>query len=454
MRYWKTLRWVKLSNSGEPLKLMVPNYIRKAISGWINYSCMVISHKIDEKKMGNRGSKSDFSLSLPYLYSLLFKGRVRGTGSGQLKSVKEQRVDGSWCNNSKLMRLRCTLMGFERNYQIKIHSKQLNKSNFSTLNCKPGLNPWFITGFTDAEGCFSVSVKPDAKLKTKWRVSPLFIIQLHLKDLAILEEIKNTLSRHPFGEGDVGKIRKNGKNMCQYVVESFKDLQVIVDHFDKYTLITAKVSDYLIFKQCFEMIKQGEHLTEKGVLKIVSFKSSLNWGLSDNLKKAFPNVKPVNRPEYLFKGITEPFWVAGFTSGEGSFNLIIRAPETKKSSSVSLRFSLNLHIREKEVIKGLATFFKLYETKVYLVSDKTTYVKYSNIFILEKSVGLQISKISDIVNTIIPFFEKYHLVGIKSFDFADFKKVAYMVKNKEHLSPEGLNKILEIKSTMNQNRCW
>jgi hypothetical protein len=52
---------------------VVLNYRRKAISGWINNSCKVISHKIDEKKMGNRGSKSEYLLNF----------------------VKEQRVDGS-----------------------------------------------------------------------------------------------------------------------------------------------------------------------------------------------------------------------------------------------------------------------------------------------------------------------------------------------------------------------
>jgi len=56
--------FTKLSNSGNTLKLLIPNYIRKIISGWINYSCKVISHKINEKKMGNRGSKSALFLSL------------------------------------------------------------------------------------------------------------------------------------------------------------------------------------------------------------------------------------------------------------------------------------------------------------------------------------------------------------------------------------------------------
>jgi hypothetical protein len=110
MCFGKTLRRGKLSNSGDTLKLMVPSYSRKAISGWTNYPCTVISHEIDEKKMGNRGSKSE---------------PLRGC-------VKEQRADGSWCMKSLLMHLRCALTGFERNYQINIPSNHFNKVPFST----------------------------------------------------------------------------------------------------------------------------------------------------------------------------------------------------------------------------------------------------------------------------------------------------------------------------------
>jgi hypothetical protein len=89
---------------------MGPNYNRKIISGWSNYSGMVIRHKMNENEMGYRGSKSKSDKGF----------------------VKEQRVDGSWCFthtlNSDRAHLRYTLMGFERNYQIKILSKQLNRS--------------------------------------------------------------------------------------------------------------------------------------------------------------------------------------------------------------------------------------------------------------------------------------------------------------------------------------
>ena len=98
---------------------------------------MVTSHEMNENEMGYRGSKSNFLT----------------------KFVKEQRVDGSYCINSTQrlqsnlvgMQLRCTLMGFERNYQFKIPSNQLNKALFSTSIQDPKLNPWFVTGLTDAD---------------------------------------------------------------------------------------------------------------------------------------------------------------------------------------------------------------------------------------------------------------------------------------------------------------
>lgn len=115
----------KLSNSGEPLKPMVPSCSWKTMSGWSNYSEMVTSHrrtlrsalvqrqsraglKPGENEMGNRGSKSAKTKS-----KVLFSKWII------LKSmaVKEQRVYGSW-SIKQLMGLRCILKGYERNRGI------------------------------------------------------------------------------------------------------------------------------------------------------------------------------------------------------------------------------------------------------------------------------------------------------------------------------------------------
>ena len=64
----------------------------------------------------------------------------------------------------------------------------------------------------------------------------------------------------------------------------------------------------------------------------------------------------------------------------------------------------------------------------------------------------QVTSWNGITENIIPFFDKYPLQGAKSRDYADFKKVADIMKVKGHLSKDGLDQILKIKSGMNKVR--
>lgn len=126
-----SLLCLKLSNSGDILKLLIPNYIWNPICGWNNESGMVISHKINENLMDYRGSKLNTSLF-----------------------IKEQRTDGNYCIFSffSIIQLRYALMGFEKNYQFKYLSKQLNQNNtrsVSTLVQNSKIDPllrrnWFL----------------------------------------------------------------------------------------------------------------------------------------------------------------------------------------------------------------------------------------------------------------------------------------------------------------------
>lgn len=50
------------------------------------------------------------------------------------------------------------------------------------------------------------------------------------------------------------------------------------------------------------------------------------------------------------------------------------------------------------------------------------------------------------------FFKKHPIRGVKGRDFADWIRVAEIIKNGGHLRPEGSNKILQIKSGMNTGR--
>jgi hypothetical protein len=148
------------------------------------------------------------------------------------------------------------------------------------------LHPLFLTGFADAESCFYIKISRSKNSSTGWIIQPNFQIILHQKDLALLELIRSSL-------GGVGNIYQNGKDTILYRVSSVKDLRVIIDHFDKYPLITQKLADYLLFKKAYELINRKEHLTIEGLHKIVAIKATMNNnGLSDDLKAAFSNTLP------------------------------------------------------------------------------------------------------------------------------------------------------------------
>ena len=130
----------------------------------------ILENRKPEKDMGNRGSKS-----APEFISYIC---IPIRNSHVLEAVKEQRVDGSCIGISvikiKFPMLRCTLMGFEINYPIKILSNQINKVRWYTSisSHKPIItpqfiqNPWFITGFSDAESSFSILIQANSQYTT------------------------------------------------------------------------------------------------------------------------------------------------------------------------------------------------------------------------------------------------------------------------------------------------
>lgn len=63
-----------------------------------------------------------------------------------------------------------------------------------------------------------------------------------------------------------------------------------------------------------------------------------------------------------------------------------------------------------------------------------------------------VSNLTDINEKIIPFVQKYPILGNKILDFEDFCAASFIIKNKEHLTIEGLKKIQILKSGMNRGR--
>jgi len=207
--------------------------------------------------------------------------------------------------------------------------------------------------------------------------------------------------------GGIGSIvKEHGKDTSQFVVTSIKQITtVILPHFDNYPLITKKSADYLLFKKAVNLMNNKEHLTMEGLRKIIAIKASINLGLSDKLKAAFPNTIPAPRPLTVDQKIPNPIWVAGFTEGEGSFFITIyKSGTTKTGFAVRLTFSLGQHFRDVNLINSLVEFFDCGQVNLSTFSPFVTF---------------RVTKFSNINERIIPrsaFFLKYPLIGGKALD--------------------------------------
>lgn len=56
-----------------------------------------------------------------------------------------------------------------------------------------------------------------------------------------------------------------------------------------------------------------------------------------------------------------------------------------------------------------------------------------------------VSNLQDLLGAVIPHFEKFPLITQKQIDFELFKKIVVLVSQKQHLTPEGLNRILGLR---------
>ena len=186
--------------------------------------------------------------------------------------------------------------------------------------------------------------------------------------------------------------------------------------------MTQKQGDFLIFAEIYKLIMQGSHLTPEGLNKIMALKASLNLGLNENLLSKFSDIKSVSRPVIVNSGIPSPFWMLGFVTGDGSFNVNIYNP-ANKPPVFYLNFQITQHIRYKLLLDSFIFYFNCGDVK-FKDNEK-------------RGVDFRTRSLKNIVEYIIPFFTKYPLLEEKARQFTLFYEVAQIMIKKEHLTPAG-----------------
>lgn len=293
------------------------------------------------------------------------------------------------------------------------------------------LSPWFISGYSDAEGCFNVGFQKNPN--GKFYVRPSFQIKVHSRDKLLLMQIKDYF-------GGIGNIYTN-TNDSKFTVRSLYDILKIISHFDNYPLMTKKKADFILFKQIIHKVVEGEHLSAKGLQEIVNIRASINLGISDSLKTIFPNTVPVTRPLIENIPIPHPEWMAGFVSGEGCFLVQMAKYGKGKLDGVSLSFKVSQHLRDELLLRSFISFFGC---GLFNYAPLGRGNSKSGVFIVRK--------FADIWDKLLPFFKDHEIKGIKREDFEDWSRVAELIKSKAHLAEDGVEKIREIKSGMNTLR--
>jgi hypothetical protein len=135
--------------------------------------------------------------------------------------------------------------------------------------------------------------------------------------------------------------------------------------------------------------------------------------------------------------IFHPAWVTGFIDGEGTFFVDLLKNKTMALGiQVQLQFSITQHIRDANLMRSLVDFFGA----GIVVPDGPTKVQY------------RIRRFADFEQCLFPLLDEYPLMTQKRLDAEAFRKVHALMKDGQHLTPDGLDEIRAIKSTMNRAR--
>jgi hypothetical protein len=134
------------------------------------------------------------------------------------------------------------------------------------------LDPWFVTGLTEGEGCFCVSFAVREKLRVGLEARPSFSLSLNRRDRALLEDLQAY-----FGCGWIRESR--GDRTFKYEARSISELvRVVVPHFEHFPLPGSKAKAFTGFARVCQMIGQGDHLRRGGMEEIVRIAYEMNLG--------------------------------------------------------------------------------------------------------------------------------------------------------------------------------
>jgi len=296
------------------------------------------------------------------------------------------------------------------------------------------LNPWYVTGISDAEGSFQITIQNiEGKGNTGYKPFIEFKVTQKKHSVDMLLMIKNF-----FNCGRINIDNKKTSTM-KFVVTNIDDIiNIIIPHFDKYSLRTSKFLNYNDFKSAAILMKNKKHYSKEGIKELINLKSNMNKARSFKEKFDYCWSKDI---------ILYSEWVQGFIDGEGSFQCEINRLN-KNRSNPQINFSLQIQQNNHDV--AILYAIKEYFQSGYLKPKYNIRCFADTINNPRKVSSLWIRNYELICN----FIDNYPLFTKKKLDYLDWKRLILLKKENMHLTKEGLQLMQNIKNSMNAKRIY
>jgi hypothetical protein len=159
----------------------------------------------------------------------------------------------------------------------------MNNHKGTYFICKPKdtsniLENGWLSGFIDAEGSFDIRVSLIKNGALKNRVAARFRLEQQKIDPKSLLSYSNLFSliSQSLLVNLTASTHNVNKKYFLINISSQKARLILVDYLDKYPLFTSKYLNYKDWRECHYLIKDKNHLTNKGIETALLKKSQMN----------------------------------------------------------------------------------------------------------------------------------------------------------------------------------
>ena len=130
-----------------------------------------------------------------------------------------------------------------------------------------------------------------------------------------------------------------------------------------------------------------------------------------------------------------PEYITGYVDGEGCFTVTFNQ---KAKALLGWELRPSFSVSQNEDRRQVLDIIKEYFGCGYIRRDYH-----------DKTVKFEIRDHNDLVNKVIPHFERFPLLSAKDKDFRLFKQICKMIDEEKHLLKDGYSQILDLAYQMN-----